>query len=142
MSSVFILPLARFKTFAFEENSFSQQICQWTARSQESGQEGNTRLTTTRPAEASLARHVVGCQYELGSRIFPKNDWVILLTCAQEPVYIDLQMKVILLMPPLSFRGSPSHSRGSGTDLPQSLRRGISKGQKGRLRNNEHLSNQ
>ena len=38
-------------------------------------------------------------------------------------------------------RGSPSHSRGSGTDLPQSLRRDINKGQKGKLRNNEHLSN-
>ena len=38
-------------------------------------------------------------------------------------------------------RGSPSHSRGNGTDLPQSLRRDISEGQKGKLRNNEHLSN-
>jgi len=38
-------------------------------------------------------------------------------------------------------RGSPSHSRGSGPDLPQSLRRDTSKGQKGKLRNNEHLSN-
>ena len=38
-------------------------------------------------------------------------------------------------------RGSPNHSRGSDTDLPQSLRRDISKGQKGKLRNKEHLSN-
>ena len=39
-------------------------------------------------------------------------------------------------------RGSPNHSRRSDTDLPQSLRRDISTGQKGKLRNNEHLSNQ
>jgi len=51
---------------------------------------------------------------------FPTNDWLILLTCAQEPVYIDLQMEVVLLV---------------------SLLGDISKGQKGKLRNNEHLSN-
>ena len=38
-------------------------------------------------------------------------------------------------------RVSPTRSWRSGTDLPQSLRRDISKAQKGRLRNNEHLSN-
>ncbi|MGD8531341.1 MAG: hypothetical protein PVG97_10195, partial [Syntrophobacterales bacterium] len=39
-------------------------------------------------------------------------------------------------------RGSPSPPQaGSGTDLTQSLRRDINKGQKGKLRNNEHLSN-
>ena len=51
---------------------------------------------------------------------FPTNDWLILLICAQEPVYIDMQMEVVLLM---------------------SLLGDISKGQKGKLRNNEHLSN-
>jgi hypothetical protein len=35
--------------------------------------------------------------------------------------------------------GSPSHSRGSGTALPQSLRRDISEGQKGKLLDGEHF---
>jgi hypothetical protein len=70
-------------------------------------------------------------------------------------------MKMAFVLSLLSFQGSrsgyfsPSHSRGSGTDLPLALlnfpkgtlfnrashSEQTEKGQKGKLRNNEHLSN-
>ena len=53
---------------------------------------------------------------------------MILLISVQEPVFLIAQMKMAFVLSLLSFQGSrsghfsPSHSRGSGTDLPQSLR--------------------
>ena len=39
------------------------------------------------------------------SRSLPKNEWIILITCVQEPVEIGVQMKVLMLMSLLSDCG-------------------------------------